>query len=592
MNNHARWSVCAFCLILGHAAGAQGPEEAVAADGRRVFGKVAGDAAGGFRFVPGGGGPALPLEQVAEVLAEGTAPDASAAPPRWHALLHDGQRVSGRLAGLDLGEIRLEDGPGRRAVRIARAGVRALVQRPGEALVFDEGFETLEDRWQRVGVPELASEPRSAGRHSLRLPAGGSAATYTLPTPVAAGRVEVAYHDSGTNAEGHRWFVDLTFRNPDDMPAPIRAVLGWAEPILAVESPEGPAFAVQPLTRKPGWHRLVVHFGPGRTSLAVDGDELALGDGPKGPLIQVRLATEALRLAPAAPGGLAAHVDDLRVTRLAVPTGRPEVDPSQDEVRNANGDQLFGAITAADPERVQMVIDGTPRAFPWAEIAGLYLRGEAIPSAAVEGLWVRLRWRVAPGADAREVDCIEGALTAVDAASFTLSTPYAGTLSVPRDRLRKLEVLGRCRRQVIDPTPHHLGNLYVPDLDPPQPGGPTLEVALRLAEVPPGASRLALDVVQVVGESGNLDFSDEVKQGFLRTNVLLNGKPIDYLNKHVRDRNDTAARIRLPIPAGLLRAGANTLRFEQTGMKADAEKLDNLGILTIAVEQDAPGPRP
>ena len=590
MNHHARRSLRAACLIaaLGPTAPAQGPEEATLADGRRVFGRVAGDAAGGYRFVPEAGGPALPLERVAEVLADGSPPPADVPPPRWHALLHAGQRVSGRLAGLDPAELRLDDGPGRRAVRVARAGVRALVQRPGEAVVFDEGFEALEPRWQRVGNPELAAEPRAAGKHSLRLPAGGSAATYTLPAPVAAGRFEVSYYDPGTSAEGQRWFVDLTFRGPDDVPAPIRAVPGWDGPTPAVESPEGPALAVQPLTRRAGWHRLVVRFGPGRTALAVDGDELAVGDGPKGPLVQVRLATESLRLAPPPPAGLAAHLDDLRITRLAVPGGRPEVDPSQDEVRDANGDQLFGTISSADPERVQMVVDGTPRALPWVDIAGLYLRAEPRPSAAVEGLWVRLAWRV----EGREVDLVEGALAAVDATSLTLETPYAGTLSIPRGRLKRLEVLGRCRRQVIDPTPHHLGNSYVPDLDPPQPGGGVLEVPLRLDEVPPGASTLAVDVVQVVGESGNVDFSDEVRQGFLRTNVLLNGTKIDYLNRHIRDRNDAPTRVRLPIPAGLLRAGANTLRFEQSGMKADAEKLDNLGVLAIAVEQDAPGARP
>jgi hypothetical protein len=94
----------------------------------------------------------------------------------------------------------------------------------------------------------------------------------------------------------------------------------------------------------------------------------------------------------------------------------------------------------------------------------------------------------------------------------------------------------------------------------------------------------------VIGESGNLSFSPLVKNGELRTHVLLNGKPFDDLNGHISTRNDTPERIRLPIPAGLLRPGRNVLRFEQSGTKSDPTKLDNLGLLGIAIEFPAPLP--
>ena len=60
----------------------------------------------------------------------------------------------------------------------------------------------------------------------------------------------------------------------------------------------------------------------------MDGDELAHGDAPGGPLVELRLATETRpRSSPDAT--LAARVADLRLVRLAAPSGPPEIDPTQ-----------------------------------------------------------------------------------------------------------------------------------------------------------------------------------------------------------------------------------------------------------------------
>jgi hypothetical protein len=585
------WSAAVLAAVASMAAG-QEPrtgrvgrgESFVTSDGRRVAGRVVGDAAKGFRFAPADGGDPVALAGVAEVLFDGPGPDPAAGAPPFHVLLGQGQRISGRLGAIDAAEVRIDDGPGHKPVALPRGGLLALVQRPGEAQVLRDDFEAIDPkRWASIGGPGLADEPRLSGRHSLAVPAGGSSLTCKLAEPVGSGRFEVAFFDGGSRVDGQRWFVDLTFRAADGDLQSIRAVLGWAEETLAVESPAGPSLAVQPLPRKPGWHRLVARFGPGRTDLAVDGDELAHGNAPGGALVEIRLASQTTGKSEP-PETLAAHLDDLRLWRFAEPAGRLEVDPSQDEVRLVGGDQLFGRIESADSDRVAVVVDGRKAQVGWGEVAGLYFRRAPAPSALVEGLLVRLEWRSEPGADARDADRVEGTLMAVSDAAFTLATPYAGTLSIPRDRLRRLQVLGATRRLVLDPFPHHLGHRYEADLSPPQPEGGALELAFELKEVPPGEASLALDVVQVVGESGNPDFSEEVKNGFLRTNVRLNGRPFDYLNRHVMTKNESPERIRLPIPAGLLRVGPNRLRFEQTGTKADPKRLDNLGVLGIALE--------
>src|SRR6185437_12283562 len=125
---------------------------------------------------------------------------------------------------------------------------------------LDEGFETLgRTRWRVMGDATVEESPRVAGRRSLRLPGGESSVTYRLSEPVPSGRLEMAFHDGGEVAPGQQCFADLLFRGPAGAET-VRTVLGWSEGSLSVESPGGPALAVQRLERKSGWHRLVIRF--------------------------------------------------------------------------------------------------------------------------------------------------------------------------------------------------------------------------------------------------------------------------------------------------------------------------------------------
>jgi hypothetical protein len=246
-------------------------------------------------------------------------------------------------------------------------------------------------------------------------------------------------------------------------------------------------------------------------------------------------------------------------------------------------------------DSVTLRVDNTEVSLPWTEVASLSFRRAPEQGEAIEGLLVRLEWRSAPGNDPRDLDQIEGALLAINDDTFTLATPYSGELTVPRDRLRKLKVLGNGRRIVLDDTAHHLGNNDTSKephvLDPPLPEGGNLERTFTLDQVPENRPAwLVLDVVQVVGEANSLDFSELVRKGELRTNVKINDKPVDYLNRHITTRNETPERIRLPIPAGLLKPGENKLRIDQVGKVGDPEELDDIGILSIALEFDPASP--
>lgn len=565
-------------------------------DGTRTPGRLEGDPVGGFRFV-GVDAKTTTLARGTLIQGPGRGTATAAGLPPFRVELGLGRRISGRLGAVDGGQVQLLDVSGEGKLTVARAGVLAVVQRPGETQVFHDAFESLDtNRWSVVGEPEVTAEPRVTGARSLRVPAGGASLTHRLEEPFGAGRLEVAFHDDGTVAAGRQWFVDLTFRNPNGRET-VRVVLGWAEDSLAVEAPRGPSLAVQRLARKRGWHRLAVRFGPELCEVGVDGNELAHGKGLGGPLVEIRLASYGAGKAAEDPDppALAGHLDDLRLVRFAEPVAGLETDATQDEVRLTGGDQLFGKVRAADGEAVTLAIDGRDASIPWAEVAGLFFRRESRPGTPVEGLLVRVDWRGGPGTDPRDLNSIEGALSGLDDSVLKIDTPYAGTVAVPRDRLTSLRVIGRGRWVMIDPVAHHLGDevsTTPPLLDPPQPEGGVLERAVDLPTVPEGNAFLVLDLIQVVGEAADLPFSTLVKKGELRTNVKLNGEPFDYLNHYITTKNETAERVRLPIPRALLRPGKNVFRFEQAGIASDPNFLDDLGVLGIALEFAAgAGPR-
>ena len=199
-----------------------------------------------------------------------------------------------------------------------------------------------------------------------------------------------------------------------------------------------------------------------------------------------------------------------------------------------------------------------------------------------------MEWAAAPGAESGNLDFVEGAITAAADNAITIATPFSGVLNIPRELLRTIELGGYGRRYVIDATAHHLGDEFssaAPVLDPPEPEGGVLERSVDLPSVPGDRWFLVLDVVQVVGEEGDEAFSPRVKEGELRTYAVVNGKRIDYLNRYIKDKNETPARVRMPIPAGLLHPGKNTIRLELVGMADKPTQLDDLGVLEIAVEQ-------
>ena len=578
-------------LLTACVRGQSGVEELERPDGRRVAGRIEGDARSGFRFVSRDGGSPIAMEPGVVIRREGRSDaPASAGPPPFHLLAGECARLSGMIRSATMTEVRWAPDWQAAEVAMPRGAVRAIVQRPGEARVLGDSFESIDaKRWSVTGHPATADQPRLVQGRSLRLPAEGASLTHELEEPLIAGRLDLAFHDDGTVAAGRECIVEPLFRSPTGRTA-IRIILGWSEESLGVESPGGPALQVQRLARTTGWHRLTLRFGPGETEISVDGRELAHGREPGGPLCAIRLATRTTDPAPTTRVP-SAFFDDLRLVRFAEPPASLEIDPAQDEARLIVGDQIFGQVRDADAEQVIMAIEGRPIALRWGEVAGLYLRRVAVEGVPVEGLLVRAEWQAATGDRPVAPDFAEGALTGLSAESLTMATPYSGPLTIPRAALRRLAVTGRGRRIVLDNAAHHLGDEFslTQPLDPPQPEGLAMERTIELAAAPDGPAEVVLDVVQVVPEAGETDYSAQVRNGELRTYVAVNGKRVDYVNRHIKTTNETPERVRVAVPPGLLRAGKNRIRIELTGDSDPQPKYDDLGILQVAVEFPAGG---
>ncbi len=564
----------------------------------RIEGTLLLEPGGRLKLVPRDGrlsGPTT-LEPGAIVSLPASAPQVTAIPPLFRVQVGETARISGMLRAVTDKAVLLSVPWQAADVAVTRPGVQAVLQRPGEARLFADRFDRLEPaRWSVRGKPQPAESlaPAHAGK-GLRLPAGEASLEHRLAEPVGSGRVELAFLDEGRTAAGQRWTFELTFRGPAG-PATLCVLLGWAEESLAVECPSGPTLAVQRLAHSAGWHRLSLRFGPEHTEIAVDGKELAHGRAPAGPLDSVKIATGKAGANPTPPSAdLAGYLGEIQIIRFAEPPTSLEVDPSQDEVRLVVGDQLYGQVHQADHDRVTIDIEEKSVALDWSEVAGIHFRRVPATSPIVAGALARLEWHAVPGEprDGRDLDFAEGAVTAISDTAITLATPYAGTLVIPRDRLVRLRVLDRGWLRVIDSAAHHLGDnisTTPPLLDPPLPEGGVLERTFVLDEARPGNQAfVVLDVVQVVGESSGLPYSNLVQKGELRTYVAVNGRRIDYLNRYINTSNETPERIRIPIPRDLLKTGKNLLRIEQTGIASDPTWFDDLGILQVAIQFSNP----
>jgi hypothetical protein len=475
--------------------------------------------------------------------------------------------LTGEVAALDGKQLQFrsiwaEAGP----VEVPRSAVVALSQPSGWVTRFADDFETGLKAWKLTGTPALSDRQRVSGKSSLRLAAVGQSAEQVLASPLAAGRIGVNFHLPAETA-GARWLLEAAFAGPKG-PTTVRVHLAGAGPSYRLDLPFAAA-GLPRLDRKPGWHHLALEFDDTSVIVSVDDQvlwppppvlpgETVAAKGPGGLLRRVRLACEALPKAAAARGEV--FFDDFFLARRLGKAPPQLHDLGQDQLCLVSGDQLFGSIIRSDRQTVELKGQFGLRSFPWTEVRGIRLRQEASPLQTTDGEHVRLA--LANGVTPQP-DEIEGVVRAIDPRRVVLCHPSLGELAIDRGRLLEMRWLFHGKRVEVDNGIYHLGRRLVPTLPVPRPDGLEVRRRFRLDAVPADA-RLVVTVVGLKGAGNDHETAHALRRGGLRTEVLLNRRVVDYLNRHGERSSPEPRRLSVPLPKQALRTGDNELVLRQT----------------------------
>src|SRR5262249_14938640 len=128
-------------------------DEAVRPDGHRVRGTLSLDKSGKLTFTPARGKP-LPTKDIAAVLLDKSSPRPFRVGGAHALRLRDGQRLSGRLVGLEKGSVTLRTAWAGE-VAAPRAAVASVTHLPGWRTLVTDDLDTLSKAWAVRGKPAV-----------------------------------------------------------------------------------------------------------------------------------------------------------------------------------------------------------------------------------------------------------------------------------------------------------------------------------------------------------------------------------------------------------------------------------------------------
>jgi hypothetical protein len=487
--------------------------------------------------------------------------------------LADGGRLTGELLGLDKEIIRFRPawtGP----LTIPRSAAISITQLPGFLTFADEDFENGLKAWTATGKARLSDQEHASGKWSLVLDAPDQSAAYSLAEPLAPGRVGINFYDAN-NTKGSRWLVEADFGDAKGART-VRVIVADDGGNYTAEIPQSET-KVFPMPRSAGWHRLIVEFAPQMLLVSIDDDLLYVSrrQGPGGSLRRIRLAC---REAGGKHRG-AVFFDDLGLARAVESLRHERADPTQDELWLASGDQVLGSVSRADRRSIDLEARFGARPWKWGNVRAIFFRRQAPPLRTTQGEHVTVWLRTGAGP---EPDTITGQVRRLDDRRLTLYDPILGELSIDLGRLRGLRWDFHGRRIELDRGPHHLGpeGKRVSGLEPARAEGLSLRRTFRLEAVP-AAVELRVAVVHLKGMEDAI--AGALREGELRTEVVVNGRVVDHLNRHVRKSPREPRWLTIALPRSVLRAGENTVLLRQTPEKRTMH-YESCGVTGMVVE--------
>jgi hypothetical protein len=391
-------------------------DEAILLDGRKLRGSLSSHEAR-WVFRPGDGKAAIPLTSLAQVrFRSGVAsPPHVSLPVR--AILSDGSELTGGLVELNGKVLILRTAWAERLV-VPRKILAALRQPPGWRIVAGDGFAN----WKAEGKPIL-------DKTTATLSVPGQSLTLALDSPLEEGRADLTFDDSETVTRP-RGMVEMEFRAPKQTRRLVLSLKDGEPYQVRAEGLEGES---TPVARSGGRQRLVVQFS--RQALRVMVNNLvvwhSLKQGAGGPLVRLRIAC--------APGPSKRTEGRLRFSEFslhrAVAEGRhPAGDPTQDEVWQTSGDQLFGRLLSAGRDGIRLEGRFGTRTLGWSKAHGVYPRD--VPRPAPLRDTVKLTFD--NGFDSVP-DVLIGLSATLTKSHLSLKQRDLGEISLERSRLRRLD---------------------------------------------------------------------------------------------------------------------------------------------------------
>ncbi len=525
-------------------------DEAVLPSGMRIQGTLRAAPTGRLEFLTAS--RTLNLSQLQRVRLASASLRAIATGAKHLITLVGGQHISGELIEVSASVVRVQPTWADKPLAIPRSSVLSISHPPGEITLLAEDFETDLAAWKTRGEPELSERQPQSGRKSLLLNAPGQKLEYVLPIPVQAGRLCLSYLADVPMAAGARWVVEAEFAGKD-FPEWLSVELAGGGGVSIREPPslDQKRVSVAPIA----WHQLRLEWRRDSLLIQVDDRTLQRVDRrPAGPLRKVRLRCVSGPAVVVLGGEV--WFDDLVLTRFVDELPPPPLDPEQDDVWLADGDQLFGTVLCADRRTIQLQGRFGERSLSWAEVRAIHFRRQGSPIRNSVGEHVKIGL-----GQENHLDEIEGVVTSLDDRKLALQHPVLGSLTMDRAGLRQLQWRFTGRRIELDDMPHHLGRQLLPDS--PRPEGMSLRRTFTVAAVPTTA-RLQATVAHLKGPGDEPAVARMLARGGLRTEVVLNGRVIDYLNRHVARSSSVPQILTITLPASAIRAGDNVLELRQT----------------------------
>ncbi len=598
---HSLFILGCVCWLLKGAAIAQIPVRATDVRGRTIAGQLLWDGEQRRWWIVAPDGDRKPLADYSRVVLASPSEPAAGQTPDHELRLWGVERLPVQIERLEGDQLHVRALGSR--LRVPLASIAQLTHFKDLAPVFNADFDQTEQK------PELAGDAAVQAGKGVDQTAGlvlqniGDRATTRLDPPIAEGVAQLLYFDPGPKQHRRGYLMEFTFRRGARR-VPLQVLLLPRSSMMALAMPEGPPVAVEPIERSRGWHRLGVVQDQDGVVVTIDDALLAAFHQPLGELVECTVAVPEELAAAHARGGQQDGAGDepfrvdemeVRIRRTTELPRQPAAD--QDEVLLYGGTQFYGTVTELDARHVALRTEYALLHFPWPAVHRVFLHPRETRPVRLTGQRARLVLRtsdplslasdVAPDAGAN----LEGILRGMDQEVFLLEHPTLGEVRIPVAQTRFI-LPGRYGHWLlIDSGFHHLGDAVELGMQRPYPEGNQISWHFQLDSVPE-TIWLVMDVVDMEPMYPGASYYGELRDGHLRTTLLLNGTEVDFVNRYLRRKRTSAVRVRIPLPREQLKEGDNVLTLKQRPQRDEPGSYDDCGIWWVGLEWPAAEPKP